>query len=113
MSCLQQLLKEAENLGWFTHTDGNFTSFEIYSPENQDFYFEVEHMGSVERLIDGIKSYYDSFDCSAESYLWLGKDGHGTNGAPYDMKDLYNDMEWCQASILRLYTQLEDKFNEI
>ena len=36
------------------------------------------------------------------------EDGHGKNGAPYDMKDLYGDMEACQDMIYELYQALNE-----
>ena len=42
-----------------------------------------------------------------ETYLWLDSDGHGKNGAPYDMKDLYEDMEACREIIYELYEIVE------
>ena len=53
-------------------------------------------------------SVYEDFDVSSEAYLWLDSDGHGTNGAPYDMKDLYEDFEACESAIYDLWEYLRD-----
>lgn len=37
-----------------------------------------------------------------ETYTCLDHSGHGINGAPYDMRDVYNDMEECQDEIEKL-----------
>lgn len=42
--------------------------------------------------------------------MWLDSDGHGINGAPYDMKDVYEDMEACQNMILELYIRIKQIF---
>ena len=54
-------------------------------------------------------SYYNDFDVSYEAYLWLDNTGHGTNGAPHDMKAVYEDMEECEGFIYELY-QVVDKY---
>ena len=78
--------------------------FGKYSPAGQDFHISVELEGkNPESLLMSILATYSDFDVSYESYLWLDSDGHGKNGAPYDMKDVYEDMEACQEMILELY----------
>lgn len=83
--------------------------FGKYSPAGQDFHVsaELEDM-EIETLINNLNSRYTDFDCSAETYLWLDNTGHGTNGAPYDMKELYEDMEACQEMIRDLANVLFD-----
>ena len=34
-----------------------------------------------------------------EAYIWLDDSGHGKNGAPHDMKDVYEDMEACKSML--------------
>ena len=82
--------------------------FGKYSPAGQDFHVsaELEDM-EIDTLMDNLNSRYADFDCSEETYLWLDSTGHGTNGAPYDMKDLYEDMEACQEMIMELYRAFE------
>lgn len=68
-----------------------------------------------EDLIDlaaNIESTYSDFDVSEETYLWLDHSGHGQNGAPYDMRDCYNDMEACKGTIYELYCVINDYLNE-
>ncbi len=83
--------------------------FGKYSPAGQDFHVsaELEDM-EIETLVNNLNSRYTDFDCSAETYLWLDNTGHGTNGAPYDMKELYEDMEACQEMIRDLANVLFD-----
>ena len=42
-----------------------------------------------------LRDYINDFDVSYEAYLWLDDTGHGRNGAPYEMIDVYEDMEEC------------------
>lgn len=78
--------------------------FGKYSPAGQDFHISVEaEERSMDSLINNIYERYNDFDVSYESSLWLDDTGHGRNGAPYDMKDLYEDMEACEEYINDLY----------
>ena len=70
-----------------------------FSSAGQDFSFCVEIGETLEELRDEIITYYENFDVSEEAYYWLDDSGHGKNGAPYDMKDVYEDMEECKEFI--------------
>lgn len=49
---------------------------------------------------------------SYETYIWLDDTGHGRNGAPYDMIDVYNDMLWWRNSLEELSDFLVEALNE-
>lgn len=103
---IQVLIKKAEDLDWVvTEEDKNQYLFSKYSPAGQDFNITVEGNNAKE-LIDSVYEAYENFDVSYETYIWLDNTGHGTNGAPYNMKDLYEDMETCEQMILDLYNEL-------
>lgn len=104
---LRKVTKIAEGLGWCVTQDGEDFSFQKYSPAGQDFNFEVS-ADDLEELHEKINEYYENFDCSYEAYLWLDSSGHGRNGAPDDMKDLYEDMEACEAMIKELADAIEE-----
>ena len=80
-------------------------SFEKNSPAGQDFSFEVSVPNENDEDIlydnveDAIYTYWEDFDVCYETYIWLDETGHGRNGAPYDMKDLYEDMQACKDMI--------------
>ena len=109
---LDKLIDIAEDLGWKVEVEEeteNHVIFDFgkYSPEGQDFHFSVEAEDfEAEYLKENIYSVYSDYDVSAETYIWLDSDGHGTNGAPYDMKDVYEDMAVCQNMILELYNAI-------
>src|SRR5699024_6177961 len=97
---------KAESLDWsVTEVENGEYEFQRYSPKGQDFNMYVEGSNSRE-LINSIYDNYENYDVSYETYLWLDNTGHGKNGAPYDMKDLYEDMESCKQMIRQLYNQL-------
>lgn len=83
--------------------DENCVRFQKYSSAGQDFSFSVDTENNLCYFADNIFACYQDFDISAEAMLWLGPDGHGRNGAPYDMQDVYKDMEECEAFIYEAY----------
>ena len=107
-----RIVEIAEENGWevdVESNDGDNFSYEFskYSPAGQDFSFEAKmEDNNVYALLNDIKNYYD---CSYEAYVWLDNTGHGANGAPYDMKDVYEDMEACQKMIFELWKSLSEE----
>jgi hypothetical protein len=83
--------------------DENCYRFGKYSSEGQDFSFCIDTEGDMSSFMYNILNYYNDFDVSEEAYIWLDDTGHGRNGAPYDMKDVYEDMEECHGFIYELY----------
>lgn len=103
----KNLITKAEKLGWTVTEESESTFlFSKFSPAGQDFNVSVDSENDVDLFIHNIYARYDDFDVSEETYFWLDNSGHGKNGAPYDMKDLYEDMEACQEMILELYNEL-------
>ena len=77
--------------------------FETFTPEDQDFMFVLHYVKSYNDLMKKLNEKWNEFDVSYETYLWLGPDGHGINGAPYDMMDVYNDMQYCKDLLKDIY----------
>lgn len=118
----EKIYEIAEREGWkvdYSYTDENETmvifSFEKYSPAERDFYFEVSVQNDEDEYViydsvaDAIYTYYENFDVSYETYIWLDEEGHGKNGAPYDMSDVYKDTESCEKMIDDLWRSFYDK----
>jgi len=95
---INKITEVAESLGWSVRIDKKDCLFSKFSPAGQDFNIEFE-AEDLEEVIEKIKERCVNFDCSEETSLWLDESGHGTNGAPYDMKDLYEDMDDCRDMI--------------
>ena len=92
----KEVIEKAESLNWNVKIrDNGYCLFETSSPEGQDYCVEFDDIDSKKKLIKELDNYCENFDVSEEAYLWLDSDGHGKNGAPYDMKDVYDDMQWC------------------
>ena len=118
----EKIYEIAEREGWkvdYSYTDEKETmvilSFYKDSPAGQDFYFEVSVPNEededtfYENVADAIYQYWEDFDVCYETYLWLDETGHGKNGAPHNMKDLYEDIQACEDMIHDLWLALEGK----
>lgn len=101
-----KVIKTIEGLGFHVEQEENGFLISKFSPAGQDFSFEIEGE-TLEELINNTYDYYENYDVSYETYLWLDDTGHGTNGAPCDMKDLYEDMEACKEMIYEIYEALK------
>lgn len=102
---IQKIIDVAESLDWTVNVDDNELEFQKMSDAGQDFNFTVTG-DTTEKIITEIREYHDNFDCSEETSLWLDESGHGKNGAPYNMKDVYEDMEQCNEMVEELYETL-------
>lgn len=91
------------------YEDGNIIDFGKYSSAGQDFHFSVDTENNLDYFLHNILERYMDFDVSYEASLWLDETGHGKNGAPYEMNDVYADMEECQQFIMDLYN-IVDKY---
>ena len=74
----------------------------VNSPEGQDFWFTID----CDDILGNLYDYIEDFDADAETYIWLDSDGHGTNGAPYHMRDVLDDMEAVHDMIKEFYDNL-------
>ena len=96
----------AEDLDWYITINDDWFTFEKYSSAGQDFYIELE-ANNFKSLYNGLDNYCNNFDISYESYLWLDSSGHGKKGAPYEMIDVYRDMEECKEMACELRDRLK------
>lgn len=118
----EQIIEIAEREGWqadYEYSDEKeteiFFSFNNYSPAGRDLSFEVyvpndeDEDVVYENVADAIADYWESFDVSYETYIWLDETGHGKNGAPYDMEDVYEDTLYCSGMIHDLWVAFNGK----
>ena len=115
METIEDLIEEIEKLGWTVEKEEEKEKVSLfmsqYSTAGQDFSFTLEFNGDVGDFIDSIYDYHDGYDVSEEASYWLDDSGHGINGAPHDMKDLYEDMEACASMVNSLYDELTKIYN--
>lgn len=110
---VEYLLSVIEKLNYdIQKEDEDFYSIRAFSPCGQDCIASINTENDANLFVANIKDYADNFDVSYETYLWLDNTGHGTNGAPYDMKDVYEDMEWWKNSLNKLANILDTILNE-
>lgn len=98
----------AENLEWNVTINSNNFIFSKLSSAGRDFNIEI-FADNLDDLKIELSDYCDDFDISYETYLWLDDSGHGTNGAPYEMIDVYKDMEEC----LEMSKELSYKIDQL
>ena len=49
---------------------------------NKDYSLEIEDVRNYDDLCKKVRDCYEEYDPDYETYLWIGSDGHGINGAP-------------------------------
>ena len=83
----------------------------VFSPAGEDFRPTIWYGdGSTQEFVEELGEYIDGYDVDEETYLWLGPDGHGKNGAPYHIKDILEDKEWCLSKMETLDEKLKNRF---
>lgn len=103
-----ELERIAEKLGWCFKKNELEITLSKDSPAGQDFNIVLE-ADSMDKFLFLLSEKIDNFDVSEETYLWLDNTGHGKNGAPHDMRDIYNDMESCVEMMDELYDELYEE----
>lgn len=89
------------------NSNDDYFCFSQGSPAGQDFNIEVEAK-TLDELKEELERFVYNYDVSEEAYYWLDRFGHGKNGAPYDMKDVYEDMEWCRDEAEKLADEISN-----
>lgn len=112
MKLKRKTIKKLERAGFSYSKENGIHIFGKFSPYGQDFSFELNDADDIDDLARAAKKCYDNFDPSEEAYLWLDETGHGKNGAPYDMKDVYEDMEACEGFIMEVVDILEEEHQQ-
>ena len=112
MTTTEQIIAVATGLGWQASTtkyeNRVVFDFQQYTPKGQDFNVSVEMKdGDFDRFLCELENFYEGFDPDYETYLSIGNDGHGKNGAPYHIKDIVTDMEEAEKMIETLYETLK------
>ena len=99
---IQEIAEELDrNVSW----ENGYVRFQRFSSTGQDFNCEIGFK-NVGDIVKNLYEWWNNFDISYEAYLWLDHNGHGTNGAPYEMIDVYNDMKECYDAVEDLFIEL-------
>lgn len=107
----------ADNFGWRSYfskrgDEDNFdVEFENYTDAGQDLVVSViVPIGfTIMQLANALREFWESYDPDEEASLWVGNDGHGTNGAPYRLSDILKDMNCAKKMIHHLYRRFLSK----
>lgn len=110
-SAIAAVIAIAETLNWSVTQQDTVLEFETYTNYGQDCLMYID-IGNFDEMCDRVYGAYSDFDVSEETYHWLDDTGHGTNGAPYEMIDVYHDMEEYQDKILELWRALYERREE-
>lgn len=103
------------------HDDVYSITLSCTSPCRQDYNIEVDVVipsdatisEALNTIAEAIWEEADSTDISYETYIWLDDMGHGRNGAPFDMKECYEDMEWCVNHAKNLTGEIYSTIEEL
>lgn len=101
----EEILKAIEAIGFSVQQNVNYIFLQIFSPAGQDcnLIFDKDECRDFDTFADEIYDRYEDFDVSSEAMFWLDSEGHGKNGAPYEMKAVLEDMEWLENKLFELY----------
>lgn len=106
---INKIEKIINEIGWSIsiEQDTSTVMFSMISPASQDFnvYIDITTI-NIPSIVKALEEQYENFDISQETYYWLDNSGHGKCGSPYDMRDIYNDMEYCCNKISTLYEKI-------
>lgn len=99
----------AEICGWKVFIDNTTFEFEQMIGTH-DFVFAIQcEEKSLQSFVIQLENYLKNFDVDYETSIWIGKDGHGTNGAPYHIKDILDQMYLAKEQIAALLYEIKRK----
>lgn len=103
--------KIANDMGVYIHDvveskNRSYVECNFETDFGQDAYFIIDYnqneTDEQELLYDfgtALYEYYQSYDVSYETSLWIDETGHGKNGAPYEIEDIVADMKQVESTI--------------
>ena len=120
-----KLREEVEGLGLAfsaEETNGDIRVFELSmsTPAGQDATIRVDinrnactsQVAADGEFADSVMKEGAYYDVSAEAYKWLDENGHGKDGAPYEMIDVYRDFETVRDKIKELGAKVRHYWHE-
>ena len=107
MKIPKMLRKQWEELGLTVEYNDDGIDISRYTPYGQDWHLEID-AENLFQLIEKLQWEWQSFDVDYEAFLWIGRDGHGMNGAPYHIKEILDDMKECKDYIEFLFQSAKE-----
>lgn len=99
----EDLKAKLDEICWSAYENEKDVDFSTCTASGGDIDIVIDKGENLTDLAHNIYEYWNNYDVSYETSLWIGEDGHGINGAPYDIKELYEDMEGVKNMINDLY----------
>ena len=114
VSTFEKIIDIAHELHWEVLCDKYCCELRKESPCGLEFFFDINvspdfsDSENVSRFMANFHWQIRNFDPSYETSLYLDNTGHGNKAlkAPYDMKDVYNEMLLCKQMMIELYAAL-------
>lgn len=105
---INDLLDEAEELGWFIKESDIGWEFNQRSPAGEDFgfYVSARDVHNADDMVREIRSYADDFDTGEHIEMWMEARGR-VAGVP-DVKTLVKDADDIKLMLKRLVSAMED-----
>jgi len=93
-SMLDKLLDMIEEkLDWRIEScEDDYIRLSNHSPEGGEIGIEIENCFNVEKLLSGVKEYYNNFDLTENTLVWVNGTKITANGCPDNIVDLVNDI---------------------
>lgn len=99
----------AELCGWKVFIDNTTFEFEQMIGTH-DFVFAIQcEEKSLKSFVIQLENYLKNFDVDYETSIFIGKDGHGTNGAPYHIKDILDQTYLAKEQMAALLYEIKRK----
>ena len=73
---------------------------------NRDYSLEIEDVRDFDDLCKKVQESYEGFYPDYETFLWIGPNGHGINGAPYRIRDILDEQELIESKLSDLSRSL-------
>lgn len=108
----EDLKAKLDEISWSVYENEKDIDFSTHSAFGGKVDITIDKGNNLTDLAHNLYEYWDNYDVSYETSLWIGEDGHGKNGAPYDIKELYENMEGVKNLIEKLYFVINDKAEE-
>lgn len=116
VSNLANIIDITRELHWEMQYDKYCCELRKKSPGGLEFFFDINispdlsQSEIVARFMANFHWQIRNFDPSYEASIYLDDTGHGNASlnAPFDMRDVYNEMLHCKEMMIELYDALAD-----
>lgn len=108
---IEEVKEVVEGLGWLFNVDdkGEQCCFTISNIgcNGKDFTTEIiTKKVDAKEFLSELYKIIENYDIDYETYLCLGPDGHGSNNAPYSIRDILEDNEEYVQELEKIYYEM-------